>query len=501
LRLSLPIVIAASIVLIGVPLPIGAREPFEAFVTEIIDLDMVSGLAVAVVRGDSTIYEKCFGFADAERTTPITPETVFYPVDLSKALMGQAAAILHDRGEIDLDASLAEILPELTLPEPLSPLTITLRDLLAGSHDILAPPGLRFRIQTGNYTRATLIELMHRCRAETLGRHKDRDPYVASVLSGLALETVLDRSVIDLVREEILEPCGMNSTAHDVTRVPPEDRAQSYHRLFSEITGVSPPPFPYDPPCDDAIFPGWAVATTLRDLTRWLTAMVTAGSIGGRPVLPAAAIQATLNVHEPIEPDPRADFRPIGRSLGWVHFVSEGKVRVAPSRSPFNFSFVPEHDVGIVVLTNGGTGSVVAMENAVGYLITEVVYATLVEKLDVRKQFIDSLALLRKTLAQTKTETKGSLGSAEPPSGELALPREAYAGIFGHEIYGEMLWKGSAESLGVRIGCVDAVARIVNGEEHMVWAPGVGFCEFQVDDSGWVHALKCSGQTFTRLDH
>jgi serine beta-lactamase-like protein LACTB len=66
--------------------------------------DNIPGLSIAIAVDGEIIWAEGFGWADTASRAPITPRTRFRLGALSKPLTAFAAALLHDRGRLDLDA-------------------------------------------------------------------------------------------------------------------------------------------------------------------------------------------------------------------------------------------------------------------------------------------------------------------------------------------------------------------------------------------------------------
>jgi CubicO group peptidase (beta-lactamase class C family) len=97
--------------------------------------DNLPGLSVAVAVNGDVVWSEAFGWADAENLTPLTPRTRFRLGALSKPLTAVGAALLHDRGRLDLDAPVQRYVPAY----PWKQWTVTTRQLMgdvAGVHRI-----------------------------------------------------------------------------------------------------------------------------------------------------------------------------------------------------------------------------------------------------------------------------------------------------------------------------------------------------------------------------
>ena len=93
------------------------------------------GLSVAVAVDGEIVWAEGFGWTDIESRTPVTPLTRFRLGALSKPLTAVAAALLHDRGRLDLDAPVQRYVRAY----PEKPWTVTVRQLMgdvAGVHRI-----------------------------------------------------------------------------------------------------------------------------------------------------------------------------------------------------------------------------------------------------------------------------------------------------------------------------------------------------------------------------
>jgi CubicO group peptidase (beta-lactamase class C family) len=99
----------------------------------------VPGLALAIVQGSQIIYARGFGVTSVEDgALPVTPQTLFRIGSTTKALTGTAVMRLVDQGLLDLDRSIKEYLPWLSLSEEGAVDQVTLRLLL--SHTAGLPP-------------------------------------------------------------------------------------------------------------------------------------------------------------------------------------------------------------------------------------------------------------------------------------------------------------------------------------------------------------------------
>ena len=112
-----------------------AAEASGTFARTLLARDNVPGLSVAVAVDGDVVWAEGFGWAEVDRRTPVTPLTRYRLGALSKPLTATAAALLHDRGRLDLDAPVQEYVAAY----PRKQWPITVRQLMgdvAGVHRI-----------------------------------------------------------------------------------------------------------------------------------------------------------------------------------------------------------------------------------------------------------------------------------------------------------------------------------------------------------------------------
>lgn len=72
-----------------------------------------SGFVVAIARGGKLAYLQPTGFEDGDKKIPMRPDSIFRIGSMSKQITSVATMILVDEAKLDLDAPVAQYLPEL----------------------------------------------------------------------------------------------------------------------------------------------------------------------------------------------------------------------------------------------------------------------------------------------------------------------------------------------------------------------------------------------------
>jgi beta-N-acetylhexosaminidase len=79
-----------------------------------IKIQAAPGANVLVLKNGKVVFERSYGFLDYKKTSPVQSETIYDLASITKVLATtQAAMFLHSRGELDMNKTLGDYLPEL----------------------------------------------------------------------------------------------------------------------------------------------------------------------------------------------------------------------------------------------------------------------------------------------------------------------------------------------------------------------------------------------------
>jgi CubicO group peptidase (beta-lactamase class C family) len=128
--MKLALTIALICVLCGAVAAQVEIQKIDFLFGEISRADSFSGNVLIAERG-KIVYEKSFGYADAENKTPLNEKSIFLIGSVAKTLTAVAVLKLKERGKLSLDDSITKYLPELAYKN------VTLRHLLAHTSGVL----------------------------------------------------------------------------------------------------------------------------------------------------------------------------------------------------------------------------------------------------------------------------------------------------------------------------------------------------------------------------
>lgn len=419
-------------------------ERIDRFIREAMtQFPEVPSLGVAIVRDGKPLLTRGYGFRDVEKKLAADDETAYYIASSTKSYVGLLAAILAERGVVDLDAPIERYLPEVKLGQH-----VTLRTLLTHTAGIQNDAIVMRTAFTGEHTTQQLTELLGRSKAIDPQFRYDNIGYVAV---SLVLERVTGKKWQDLLESEVFAPLGMPHTTAYMSRASRWPLAAAYdldrelhtHRLTFGKT-------------DATMHAAGGIVTTPRDLARWLEANVNGGRIGNRPLLPVAAF-AEAQRRQVATPERNwYRFKRSAYALGWYHSDFEGATLLHHFGSyngwRAHVSFLPKEKHGIAIATNtAGPASMLPD------LIAAYAYDVLLGKPDVDAAYVTELAKMRADVNQSFERMRADLEKRTQRAPTLLRPRSSYVGSFVSDMWGTLIVREENGELRASIGRLDAV--------------------------------------------
>src|SRR5215211_3392046 len=87
-------------------------DTVDRFIRAELGRQRIPGMSVAILRGDSVLLARGYGFANLEHRVPATDSTVYAVGSLSKQFTAAAIVLLSQQGRLGLDDPISRYLPE-----------------------------------------------------------------------------------------------------------------------------------------------------------------------------------------------------------------------------------------------------------------------------------------------------------------------------------------------------------------------------------------------------
>lgn len=311
-------------------------EKIDRIAAEVIDDEVSVGLSVAVARGALPLLARGYGYANLENEVAAGPETVYRIGSVTKQFTAVAILQLVEAGQLALDDSLAELLPDYSTQRH----TVTVHHLLNHTSGIKSYTGLgpefwdRSRLDLSHEQLLGMIE----------GKPFDFAPgeeyaYNNSgyYLLGVIIERLTGKSYPEYMRENVFAAAGLFSTYYCDNEPIIRNRAAGYARRDGELVNAAMLSM-------KSPFSAGALCSTVLDLLTWNRALH-----GHRLISPASTelliTPGTLNSGQPLTYG-------YGLAIGEL----EGNRRIAHGGGINGFnaylSYYPDDDLTIAVLAN-----------------------------------------------------------------------------------------------------------------------------------------------------
>lgn len=220
------------------------------------------GCAVCVIQNNKILFKQCFGLANLENKSPITPDTAFRLASITKPFTAMAIMILKEQNKLDFDDPVTKFIPDF----PAYGDNVTIRQLLthtSGMPDHEAPLYKQIK-KRGEPTIYDSLEILKKRRRLLFGSGK-KYTYSDSgyVVLAIIIEIVSGLKYSAFLKKYIFKPLRMNNTiVLDETKPSINNPALGYKRKRNSWIL-----YDYDPL--NFIVGDEGIYSTIRDLAKW----------------------------------------------------------------------------------------------------------------------------------------------------------------------------------------------------------------------------------------
>jgi CubicO group peptidase (beta-lactamase class C family) len=210
------------------------------------------------------------------------------------------------------------------------------------------------------YSRADILSRLRHVNQAAGLRSTFSYSNVLYLVAGEALGTRAGTSWDDLVRKRLFEPLGMASSHTGMRGL---DKVRNVARPHSDVTGeMHPVPF-LD---GDNVAPAAALVSNAHDMARWVRMLLGHGTLEGHKVLSQETVRELFSPQMVIPRGPfsrqiRPESHLEAAGFGWMLRDWRGMLLVwntgGMDGMTSSVGLLPEDNLGVIVLTNGGRTS------------------------------------------------------------------------------------------------------------------------------------------------
>ncbi len=371
------------------PLPLTGEHlaTFERYVAEKVAELGVPGVAVGVVQGGEVAFLQGFGVRELGRPEPVTADTLLRIGSVTKSFSSLLVATLVDTGQVTWDTPLIDLLPTFAVEDADLTPRLTVEDAFCACSG-LPRRDLEFIFPANELTPERMIASMADLPLTAPFGEKYQynnqlvaaGGFAAGVADGGSAEA-LGHSYAIALRDRVLNSIGMPRTTYDLSEVVAGNDYASPHApdLFGE---VHPVPLMMDDTWLVPVAPSGALWSSAREMVRYVQTELGHG-VGpdGGQVVSAENLERTWQpgVALPAAPGGPPEMAAFAQhyGLGWVVGAYGGQRTIWHSGGTLGFSslvtFLPEAELGVVVLTNG-SGTAGQLIYAIVFRLLELLF-------------------------------------------------------------------------------------------------------------------------------
>lgn len=295
--------------------------------------------SIALVDGKRTVWAEGFGFQDAERKVPATPQTVYRVGSVSKLFTDIAIMQAVEAGQIDLDAPVTTYLSELK-PTNRWDRPITLRQLMSHRSGMVRESPVGNYFDPSEPTLQQTIESLNQTALVYPPETRTKYSNAAIAVVGAVLEAVTETAHPDVVRTKILDPLNMNHSSFVIDESITDNLATGWMWTYDGRRFEAPSFLLGTGPAGN-------LYSSVLDLSKFLHWMLSdAKSSSGTPILKPETYELMTT---PIQDH---EGRAQGFGIGFHVQELDGYVKIGHGGAVYGFSTqleaLPERDLGVV---------------------------------------------------------------------------------------------------------------------------------------------------------
>jgi CubicO group peptidase (beta-lactamase class C family) len=381
----------------------------------------VPGVAIAVVADGEIVLCEGFGLRDLENVEPVTADTHFPIASDTKAFTAALLCTLADRGALDLDQPVRELLPWFEMRDPHATALVSTRDLLA--HRTGLPRHDLVWYGDSGITNEGAARALRHLELNRQPRQTWQYNNLCFLTAGHVTEVLTGKDWEEALQEELLTPLGMRATV----LTPWDPAVKELAQPYKEVDGTN---VLQQIPRKKATGPAGGIVSTASDIALWLQAR-----LGGRPDVLSEAALAQLHTPAMVGGVGAASFeerQPMGYALGCQVESYRGTRVVRHGGNLVGFSsditVVPGKGIGVAIFTNQhGT----ALRDALPLMVIDQLLG--LEPTPWGERYHGLMTASRKGAIEALAH-KQSRAAGTPASRDL----DEYTGVYTHPAYGTL---------------------------------------------------------------
>jgi len=305
----------------------------------------VPGAVVSIFTDTEILFAEGFGTLALGSKKPVVPDTPFQIASLTKPLTATLIMILVEKGFLELDAAIAEYVPEIRFGIPDVEKAITLRMLLNHSAGLQNGGAFEGDITNNglhNYIKTQIPEVKFVAEPDIVTSYSNHNLNIA----GYVAEAVMGKPFKELMQSYLFDQIGMKNSFFGVNGYQKELMAMNHTKNADSVMSADPE-FVYNSECD----PSFMVNSSIENYTKFLMMLLNRGETNQKQILTPESVDEMFRISKK---DLVTAHSGTGVSFGIEQYEELKKVWFAGGvKSTLSwFEIYPEKSLGMAVFSS-----------------------------------------------------------------------------------------------------------------------------------------------------
>jgi CubicO group peptidase (beta-lactamase class C family) len=400
----------------------------------------VPGLALAVVFRDEVLLTAGYGVRSTASREPVDADTLFQLASLAKPVGSTVVSAIVGGGAATWDDPVTLHLPDFRLSDPWATQELMIGDFYAHRSGLGGDAG--GDLERIGYDRDAIVERLRFLDLASSPRTTYAYSNMGMTVGGLAAAAAIGMTWEDASAKLLYEPLGMTRTS---SRYADFQAASNRAALHVRLGDAWEPKFTFNP---NAQAPAGGVSSTANDMARWLRLLLGDGTVDGRALIPAAALQEARKPRMSLGPSPVTG-GPNFYGYGWIIEDRRDGRQALLHAGAFSVGartmamLLPEERLGIAILSNAFPTGV--PDGLAASLFDFVLQGRL------SRDWIAAWNAIYDMLLASMA-AGGAPYVTAPAAPTPALPAGAYVGTYANDYAGPVEVSGGDGALSLRLG-------------------------------------------------
>lgn len=321
----------------------------------------IPGMAIAITTGDSIIFSRGYGYANLAKKTIVDGNTLFAIASNTKAFTATSLGQMVEEKKLNFADKVIDHLPYYRLYNDYTTQNETIEDLLCHRNGLGTFSGdLLWYASTK--TPEEIIAAQQYLTPKYDFRTRFGYSNISFLAAGKVLEKVSGKSWADYLSSHFLKPLKMNRTLTSTSQLKNTKNVATPY-FYEDGKNIALKWVNWD-----NIAPAGALISSVNDYAKWLQLNLNKGTLHGKKYFSKSTLNKLTTPHinfTVYDNDEKINFKAYG--LGWSIQDYQGYKIIGHGGGYDGMisksTFVPEKNIGIIILTNSLTWAPSALMN------------------------------------------------------------------------------------------------------------------------------------------